>query len=202
MGKWKSRLFTVLGVVLILAGIFMVFKPQINQFITGKENEAKIEQYDKQQASKKQEKKEVPQVPKDKSQLVGYIDIPSVDIKEAVYPGEATPEQLNRGVSLAEADESLDQQNIAIAGHTNTSGNYQFTNLHKVKKGAKVTFKVGNETRKYKITDIRGVKPSEVSVLDEHKGKKEQLTLITCDDYNPQTDEWETRSIYTAERVA
>ncbi|PTI91698.1 class A sortase SrtA [Staphylococcus simulans] len=202
MGKWKSRLFTLVGVVLILAGIFMVFKPQINHFIAGKENEAKIEQYDKQQASKKQEKKEVPQVPKDKSQLVGYIDIPSVNIKEAVYPGEATPEQLNRGVSLAEEDESLDQQNIAIAGHTNTSGNYQFTNLHKVKKGAKVTFKVGKETRKYKITKIRDVKPTEISVLAEQKKKKDQLTLITCDDYNPQTGEWETRSIYTAERVA
>ena len=180
----------------------MVFKPQINHFIAGKENEAKIEQYDKQQASKKQEKKEVPQVPKDKSQLVGYIDIPSVNIKEAVYPGEATPEQLNRGVSLAEEDESLDQQNIAIAGHTNTSGNYQFTNLHKVKKGAKVTFKVGKETRKYKITKIKDVKPTEISVLAEQKKKKDQLTLITCDDYNPQTGEWETRSIYTAERVA
>ncbi len=201
MGKWKSRLFTIIGVVLILVGIFIVFKPQIDHYIAGKQNDAKIEQYDKKQAEQKKDKKEVPKVPKDKSQLVGYIDIPSVKIKEAVYPGPATPEQLNRGVSLAEEDESLDQQNIAIAGHTNTSGNYQFTNLHKAKKGAKVTFKVGNETRKYKITSIRDVKPDEVSVLDEHKNSKEQLTLITCDDYNAQTGEWETRSIYKAERV-
>ncbi|MCD8915873.1 class A sortase SrtA [Staphylococcus simulans] len=201
MGKWKSRLFTIIGVVLILVGIFIVFKPQIDHYIAGKQNDAKIEQYDKKQAQQKKDKKEVPKVPKDKSQLVGYIDIPSVKIKEAVYPGPATPEQLNRGVSLAEEDESLDQQNIAIAGHTNTSGNYQFTNLHKAKIGAKVTFKVGNETRKYKITSIRDVKPDEVSVLDEHKNSKEQLTLITCDDYNAQTGEWETRSIYKAERV-
>ncbi|AMY06259.1 class A sortase SrtA [Staphylococcus condimenti] len=202
MKKWRSRLFTIIGVLLILVGIYFVFKPQIDHFITGKQNEEKIEQYDKKQADNKEKHKKAPQVPKDKSQLVGYIDIPSVHIKEPVYPGAATPEQLNRGVSLAEDDESLDQQNISIAGHTNTSGDYQFTNLHKVKKGAKVTFKVGDETRKYKMTSIKDVNPDEVSVLDEHKNKKDQLTLITCDDYNPQTNVWEKRTIFVAERVA
>lgn len=202
MGKWRSRLFTIIGVLLILVGVFFVFKPQIDHFITGKQNDEKIEQYDKKQADNKGKHKTAPQVPKDKSQLVGYIDIPSVHIKEPVYPGAATPEQLNRGVSLAEDDESLDQQNISIAGHTNTSGDYQFTNLHKVKKGAKVTFKVGDEKRKYKMTSIKDVNPDEVSVLDEHKNKKDQLTLITCDDYNPQTNVWEKRTIFVAERVA
>ena len=27
--------------------------------------------------------------------------------------------------------------------------------------------------------------------IDEHKGEKNQLTLITCDDYNEQTGVWE-----------
>lgn len=202
MNKWRSRIFTLIGIVLILVGIAIVFKPQIDHFIAGKQNEEKIEQYDKEHASNQKQKGKVPEVPKDKSQLVGYIEVPSVHIKEGVYPGPATPEQLNRGVSLAEKDETLDQQNIAIAGHTNTSGDYQFTPLHKVKKGAKVTFKVGNQTRKYKITSIKDVNPDEVSVLDEHKNKKNQLTLITCDNYNPQTNEWEKRTIFEADEVA
>lgn len=41
------------------------------------------------------------------------------------------------------------------------------------------------------MTSIRDVNPDEVEVLDEHKGEKNQLTLITCDDYNEQTGVWE-----------
>ena len=70
--------------------------------------------------------------------MAGYIEVPDAEIKEPVYPGPATPEQLNRGVSFAEGDESLDQQNIAIAGHTFTDRpHYQFTNLKAAKKGVK-----------------------------------------------------------------
>ncbi|MCG1883890.1 class A sortase SrtA, partial [Staphylococcus epidermidis] len=65
----------------------------------------------------------------------------------------------------------------------------------------KVYFKTGNQTRKYKITKIRDVKPTEVKVLDEHPNKKNQLTLITCDDYNEETGVWETRKIFIATQI-
>ncbi|MCO6325670.1 class A sortase SrtA, partial [Staphylococcus epidermidis] len=55
--------------------------------------------------------------------------------------------------------------------------------------------------RKYKITKIRDVKPTEVKVLDEHPNKKNQLTLITCDDYNEETGKWETRKIFIATQI-
>ena len=129
--------------------------------------------------------------------MAGYISVPDAEIKEPVYPGPATPEQLNRGVSFTEKDESLSDQNISIAGHTFTDRpHYQFTNLKAPKKGSKVYFKIGNETREYKMTSIRDVNPDEVEVLDEHKGEKNQLTLITCDDYNEQTGVWEKRKIF------
>lgn len=108
---------------------------------------------------------------------------------------------MERGVSLAEKDESLKDQNIAIAGHTNYSLNYQFTELHKAKKGAEVIFKLGKETRKYQITSIKDVDPYQVEVLEEMKKDKDQLTLITCDDYDEKTGQWLTRKIYVAERV-
>ena len=39
------------------------------------------------------------------------------------------------------------------------------------------------------MTSIRDVDPEDVQVLDEHKAN--QLTLITCDNYNQQTGVWE-----------
>lgn len=123
-------------------------------------------------------------------------------LKNQCILDKATPEQLNRGVSFAEKDESLSDQNISIAGHTFTDRpHYQFTNLKAAKKGSKVYFKIGNETREYKMTSIRDVNPDEVEVLDEHKGEKNQLTLITCDDYNEQTGVWEKRKIFVAKQV-
>ncbi len=49
-----------------------------------------------------------------------------------------------------------------------------------------VYFKLGNETRKYKMTSIRDVKPTDVEVLDEQKKLVERINInyITCDDYN------------------
>ena len=193
MKKWTNRLLTIVGVVLILVAIYLFAKPHIDNYLHEKDNNDKIENYDKKESN---------EIPKDKSKMAGYIKVPDAEIEEPVYPGPATPEQLNRGVSFAEGNESLTDQNISIAGHTFTDRpHYQFTNLKAAKKGSKVYFKVGNETRKYKMTSIRDVDPSDVKVLDEHKGEKNQLTLITCDNYNKNTGVWEKRKIFVAKQI-
>ncbi|AGC89703.1 MAG: class A sortase SrtA [Staphylococcus warneri] len=203
MKKWTNRLLTIVGVVLILVAIYLFAKPHIDNYLHEKDNNDKIENYDKKESNdSSQSKDKAPEIPKDKSKMAGYIKVPDAEIEEPVYPGPATPEQLNRGVSFAEGNESLTDQNISIAGHTFTDRpHYQFTNLKAAKKGSKVYFKVGNETRKYKMTSIRDVDPSDVKVLDEHKGEKNQLTLITCDNYNKNTGVWEKRKIFVAKQI-
>ncbi|UXR78146.1 MULTISPECIES: class A sortase SrtA [unclassified Staphylococcus] len=193
MKQLKNILVPLLGIVLILGGLYLVFKTKIDSYFAQQETEQKIEQYESKKQPAQQE------IPKDKSQVVGVLTVPSVDIKEAVYPGAATPEQLKRGLAFAEEDESLSDQNISIAGHTDYNLYNQFTDLHKAKKGDAVTFKVGNEERKYKITSIKDVDPTQVEVLEEMNKEKDQLTLITCDDYDPNTGQWLKRSIYVAE---
>ncbi|WP_270234423.1 class A sortase SrtA [Staphylococcus warneri] len=203
MKKWTNRLLTIVGVILILVAIYLFAKPHIDNYLHEKDNNDKIENYDKKESKdSSQSKDKAPEIPKDKSKMAGYIKVPDAEIEEPVYPGPATPEQLNRGVSFAEGNESLTDQNISIAGHTFTDRpHYQFTNLKAAKKGSKVYFKVGNETRKYKMTSIRDVDPSDVKVLDEHKGEKNQLTLITCDNYNKDTGVWEKRKIFVAKQI-
>lgn len=200
MKKWLNRLPTIIGVILLVVAAYLFAKPHIDNYFHDKEKDNKIENYDQQEQKEKQS--EAPKIPKDKSKMAGYIEIPDADIKEPIYPGPATPEQLEKGVSFAEENESLNDQNIAIAGHTFTDRpHYQFTNLKAAKEGSDVYFKVGNETRKYKMTEIQDVDPTEIKVLDEHPGQKDQLTLITCDDYNEQTGVWEKRKIFVAKAV-
>ena len=114
MKNWTSHLMTIIGVILILVAVYLFAKPHIDNYLHEKDNDNKIEQYDKND-KKEATKKETPTIPKDKSKMAGYISIPDAEIKEPVYPGPATPEQLNRGVSFAEEDEKLDDQNISIA---------------------------------------------------------------------------------------
>lgn len=203
MKKWTNRLMTIVGVILILVAIYLFAKLYIDNYFHEKDNSDKIEKYDKTESKQNNHSKnKAVEIPKDKSKMAGYIKVPDAEIEEPVYPGPATPEQLNRGVSFAEGNESLSDQNISIAGHTFTDRpHYQFTNLKAAKKGSKVYFKVGNETRKYKMTSIRDVDPSDVKVLDEHKGEKNQLTLITCDNYNKETGVWEKRKIFVAKEI-
>ncbi|WP_394274267.1 class A sortase SrtA [Staphylococcus hyicus] len=200
MKRLSRMMMPLLGVILILGGLYLTFRPQIDTYFTKKENDKKIEQYESNQ--KKATAPQQIEIPKDKSQVAGVLSIPSVDINEPVYPGPATPQQLERGVSFAEENESLNDQNISIAGHTDYSLNYQFTKLHNAKKGDEVIFTVGKDKRKYKITSIKDVDPYAVEVLNEMKKQKQQLTLITCDDYDEKTGKWLKRSIYVAEEVA
>ncbi|NQD99588.1 sortase, partial [Staphylococcus xylosus] len=98
--------------------------------------------------------------------------------------------------------ESLEEQNIAIAGHTYTGGSdYQFSNLPDAKVGSKVYLKTGNKKKEYKIVKIFDVKPEDIEVLEEQQSTKQQLTLITCDNYNEQTNQWEDRKIFIAKAV-
>ncbi|WP_336831663.1 class A sortase SrtA [Staphylococcus pseudoxylosus] len=199
MKKWTNRLITVVGVLLILVAVYLFAKPHIDDYLTKKDNETKIETYDKDTLDNKNQAVEIP---KDKTKMAGYLSVPDADIKTPVYPGPATPEQLNRGVSFAEADESLEDQNIAIAGHTYTGGSdYQFSKLPDAKVGSKVYFKIGNKKKEYEIVKIFDVKPEDIEVLEEQQSAKQQLTLITCDNYNEQTNQWEDRKIFIAKAI-
>ncbi|MEB6044034.1 class A sortase SrtA [Staphylococcus pseudoxylosus] len=199
MKKWTNRLITVVGVLLILVAVYLFAKPHIDDYLTKKDNETKIETYDKDTLDNKNQAVEIP---KDKTKMAGYLSVPDAHIKTPVYPGPATPEQLNRGVSFAEEDESLEDQNIAIAGHTYTGGSdYQFSKLPDAKVGSKVYFKIGNKKKEYEIVKIFDVKPEDIEVLEEQQSAKQQLTLITCDNYNEQTNQWEDRKIFIAKAI-
>lgn len=202
-------IITFTGILLLFGGIFLIAQPYLSSFVDNKDNDKKVEQYQSEHAKQSKtddDKEKTPVIPKDKNKVAGIIEVPDAKIKEPVYPGEASPKQLNKGVSFAEKDESMDDQNISIAGHTSNvpslKKNYQFTNLDKSKKGSKVYLTIDGHKRTYKMTDIRNVKPNEGDVMDEKKGEKNQITLITCDDYNETTGEWDSRQIFVAEEVS
>jgi sortase A len=131
--------------------------------------------------------------------MAGIINIDSADISEPVYYGPVTEEKMRNGVAFVNGEDHLDMQNIPIAGHRVEGAGIRFNYLDRASIGDSITLVTREETREYRITDIFDVEPTEIGVMDQNEGNPQELTLITCDDYNPETLLFEKRMIVKAE---
>lgn len=131
--------------------------------------------------------------------MAGIINIPVADITEPIFYGDLTEEKLRNGVSFIDSTDSLDMQNIPIAGHRVEGAGIRFNYLDRVSTGDAVEIITNSETRHYTITEIFDVPPTQVDVLQQQPGQTQELTLITCDEYDPNTGLFERRMIVKAE---
>ncbi|WP_239732685.1 class A sortase [Mammaliicoccus sp. P-M55] len=199
--RWVLK---IIGILLIITAISIFFWNDIRTYFTERVNDKVIESYENQNDKVKVNpieswitKTETNKL-KVNDNMVGYLKVPSADISEPIFKGPATERNLKNGLSLVDENEQLNEQNVAIAGHRVEGAGIRFNNLDRAKVGDSVELITVKGTKKYKINNIKNVKPSQVEVLNEHKGKPNQLTLITCDTYNPETLLFEERMIYTA----
>ena len=133
--------------------------------------------------------------------MAGVLNIGSADISEPLYYGPVTEAKMRNGISFVHDDDHLDMQNIPIAGHRVEGAGIRFNYLDRAAVGDGIELITRDEVRKYEITEIFEVDPSQVEVMDQTEGEPQQLTLITCDDYNPETLLFEKRMIVKAEIV-
>lgn len=199
--------FKIIGILLIITAISIFFWNDIRTYFTERVNDKVIESYENQN-----DKVEVNPIEswitktetnklKVNDNMVGYLKVPSADISEPIFKGPATEQNLKNGLSLVDENEQINEQNVAIAGHRVEGAGIRFNNLDRAKVGDSVELITVKGSKKYKIQNIKNVKPNQVEVLNEHKDKPNQLTLITCDTYNPETLLFEERMIFTAVEV-
>lgn len=199
--------YRILGLLLIAAAVVMFFWQDIRALVTDQVNDKIIQAYEKNEASpqvndlEKWITKTEPEKLKLTEDMLGYLKIPAADINEPLLKGPATQVNLKNGVTLVEKGEQLSEQNVAIAGHRVEGAGIRFNYLDRAKKGDIVTILTRDGEKNYKIYDIFDVNPSQVDVLKEHKGQPQELTLITCDSYNPDTLLFEKRMIVKARIV-
>lgn len=118
----------------------------------------------------------------DSSGMMGYLTIPQINVANIpIYHGDSES-------TLAAGVGHLPQSSLPIGGvnthtvlpaHSGRVNNTLFTNLDKLKKGDVFYIHVLTRNLKYKINDIRIVKPSDVSSLSIVKGQ-DLATLVTC----------------------
>lgn len=197
------------GISMILAAIVLFFWQDIREYFTDQVNDRLITAYQEGDDNVKLNPAEtfVTGVEQDTGginigdDMAGVLEISSADILEPVYRGPLTEEKLRNGVSLLEESDHLDMQNIPIAGHRVEGAGIRFNYLDRAGIGDEINFITRDETRVYVITEIFEVDPSEVGVLDQTEGDVQEITLVTCEDYNPDTLLFEKRLIVKAELV-
>ncbi len=133
--------------------------------------------------------------------MAGILNIESADISEPLYYGEVTDQKLRNGISLVHEEDHLDMQNLPIAGHRVEGAGIRFNYLDRAEIGDAIELITRDEVREYEITEIFDVNPSQVEVMDQTEDAPQELTLITCDEYNPETLLFEERMIVKAQIV-
>ena len=206
-------LIRLLGVLMIIAAIMLFFWQDIREYFTDQVNEQIITAYQANDVEKEHVKLNpietfVTGIEQDTEginigeDMAGVLEIASADILEPVYLGPLTEEKMRNGVGFLEETDNLDMQNIPIAGHRVEGAGIRFNYIDRASVGDEIKFITRDETRVYEIKEIFEVDPSEVSVLDQTEGATQELTLITCEEYNPETLLFEKRLIVKAELVS
>ena len=203
--KLKNWLINILIVVLLATSVVLIFKNQIREYFTNDVNNKIITAYRNNQGEvdvpwwKKMFTDNDSKI-KLTDSMLGILKIDSVDIEEPIFQ-DVTEINLINGVATAQEPSTLDAQNVVIAGHSVQGVGIRFNNLNKIKMGTKVQIISKDKLRTYEVSRIYDVMPTQVEILDQHEGKDKILTMFTCDNYNPQTGEWDSRFVVEAKLI-
>ena len=203
--KLKNTFLNILIVVLLCTSVVLIFKNQIREYLTGNANDKIITAY-------KNNKGEV-DIPwwqkmftdneskiKLTDSMLGILKIDSVQIEEPIFQ-DVTEINLINGVATSQEPSTLDAQNVVIAGHSVQGVGIRFNNLTKIKNGAKIQIISKDKLRTYEVNKLYDVVPTQVEILEQHENEPKILKLFTCDNFNPQTGEWESRFVVEAKLI-
>ena len=203
--KLKNWLINILIVVLLATSVVLIFKNQIREYFTNDVNDKIITAYRNNQGEvdvpwwKKMFTDNDSKI-KLTDSMLGVLKIDDIDIQEPIFQ-DVTEINLINGVATAQEPSTLDAQNVVIAGHSVQGVGIRFNNLNKIKMGTKVQIISKDKLRSYEVSRIYDVMPTQVEILDQHEGKDKILTMFTCDNYNPQTGEWDSRFVVEAKLI-
>lgn len=116
--------------------------------------------------------------------MVGYIDIPRMDVKLPIYLG-ATTENMKKGaVHLSQTSLPIGgvNTNCVLAAHRGYSGAAMFRDIEALKIGDEITITNLWETLSYRVVEYKAIRPNESDEVLIQEGR-DLVTLITCHPY-------------------
>ncbi|MFC4599141.1 class D sortase [Cohnella hongkongensis] len=118
-------------------------------------------------------------VPMD-DKTIAIIQIDKIDLKLPILAG-ATQKNMKVGAAhMTETAPLGEVGNAAVAAHRARTKGRMFNRLDEMEIGDRIDIRLRDRSIAYRVTDIKVVVPTDLSVLNAD-GNKAILTLITCD---------------------
>ena len=121
--------------------------------------------------------------------VLGYIEIPSINIKLPIYYGTSV-DILKKGVGVLEGT-SLpvggENTHSVLSAHTGLANQKLFTDIDKLKDGDVFYLHILKKDLAYKVNQIQVVHPDEIDEL-KISDEKDYVTLLTCYPYGINTE--------------
>ena len=121
--------------------------------------------------------------------VLGYIEIPSINIKLPIYYGTSV-DILKKGVGVLEGT-SLpvggENTHSVLSAHTGLANQKLFTDIDKLKDGDVFYLHILKKDLAYKVNQIKVVHPDEIDDLKISEGN-DYVTLLTCYPYGINTE--------------
>lgn len=178
--KHKELWWRLLAAVLIAGGIVTMAVPFCYRLHGEQETNKLIEQIEEEQDGKaKTTHKEKEDALLSKENVIGIIEIPSLDIRYPILEG-AGSEQMVYGIGHMSDTAGIGKKgNCVLCGHNGSRNGTFFTTLNTVAAGDVVILIDKNKKEyRYKVSRMYIVEPYDNRVKEQ--GKEEELTLITC----------------------
>ena len=121
--------------------------------------------------------------------VLGYIEIPSINIKLPIYYGTSV-DILKKGVGVLDGT-SLpvggENTHSVLSAHTGLANQRLFTDIDKLKDGDVFYLHILKKDLAYKVNQIKVVHPDEIDEL-KISDEKDYVTLLTCYPYGINTE--------------
>lgn len=116
--------------------------------------------------------------------VMGYIEIPSIDVSLPIYHGtdEAVLQIAVGHLEWTSLPVGGESSHCVISGHRGLPSAKLFTDLDKLSEGDIFIFRVLDEVLTYEVDQIRIVEPQDIDTLLIEEGK-DLCTLVTCTPY-------------------
>ncbi len=176
------------AVILLLAGLAMIFNEQIKCGIVDWMTNSSLKQPVGDDDSKRNfdfkkvkavDNKMVARAALSKNQdAVGKLSVPGVKVRLPIFKG-LDNYNLVRGAGTMKEDEKMGEGNYALAGHHMKDGTLLFGPLENVEEGDRIYLADRHHVYVYKTTLKTVVDKHDTNYIDDVRGKK-LVTLITC----------------------
>lgn len=180
--RYLDKILISLGCIIIATAILLKINTMYkkNELIKDyKEAISNMEEEDKSFHEEKENAQiDMNQNQKQEGNIIGILTIPKIDLSVGIVEG-VDNETLKYSVGhFSETAMPGQKGNFCVIGHRSYSYGEFFNRLDELEKNDLLVIERNNHKFKYKITEIKVVLPTELSVLNQTEDT--EITLITC----------------------